>query len=143
MPFLRSLPHPVRSRQTLWKRTKKKKHLRAILNYGHTLGHAIETVTDYKKYRHGEAVAIGMLYATRVAIDMGLTDNTVLEQQLSLIKRLGLPLHTGLKPEEIVKTLYADKKVIAGQTPFYPAHKDWRGDYIGSGNGRDSLSHIE
>src|SRR3989337_2743866 len=57
----------------------KEKHLRAILNYGHTIGHAIETVTNYKKYRHGEAVAIGMLYATRVAIDMRLTDNTVFE----------------------------------------------------------------
>ena len=96
----------------------KEKHLRAILNYGHTIGHAIETVTNYKKYRHGEAVAVGMLYATRVAIDMRLADNTVFERQFSLIKRLGLPLHTGLKPDEIVKTLYADKKVIAGRLRF-------------------------
>jgi len=96
----------------------KEKHLRAILNYGHTIGHAIETVTNYKKYRHGEAVAIGMLYATRVAIDMGLTDTTVFERQLSLIKRLGLPLHMGLNPEVIVKTLYADKKVISGRLRF-------------------------
>lgn len=96
----------------------KEKHLRAILNYGHTIGHAIETVTNYKKYRHGEAVAIGMLYAARIAIDMGLTDNTVFERQLSLIKRLGLPLHTGLNPEEIIKTLYADKKVISGRLRF-------------------------
>ena len=96
----------------------KEKHLRAILNYGHTIGHAIETVTNYKKYRHGEAVAIGMLYASRIAIDMGLADNTVFERQLSLIKRLGLPLQTGLKPEEIVKTLYADKKVLAGRLRF-------------------------
>jgi len=96
----------------------KEKHLRAILNYGHTIGHAIETLTDYKKYRHGEAVAIGMLYASRIAIDMGLAGNVVFERQLSLIKRLGLPLHTGLKPEEIVKTLYADKKVTAGRLRF-------------------------
>lgn len=96
----------------------KERHLRAILNYGHTIGHAIETVTDYKKYRHGEAVAIGMLYATRIAIEMGLTDNGVLERQFSLIKRLGLPLHTGLKSEDIVKALYADKKVVAGRLRF-------------------------
>ena len=96
----------------------KEKHLRAILNYGHTIGHAIETVTNYKKYRHGEAVAIGMLYASRIAIDMGLADTTVFERQFSLIKRLGLPIHTGLNPEEIVKTLYADKKVIAGRLRF-------------------------
>ena len=94
------------------------KHLRAILNYGHTIGHAIETLTDYKKYRHGEAVAIGMLYATKIAIEMGLTNTTVLERQLSLIKRLGLPLHTGLEPEDIIKTLYTDKKAIAGRLRF-------------------------
>ena len=93
-------------------------HLRAILNYGHTIGHAIETVTNYTKYRHGEAVAMGMLYATRIAMEMGLTDTTVLERQLSLIKRLGLPLHTGLKAEDIVKTLYSDKKVISGRLRF-------------------------
>ncbi|MCF6156450.1 MAG: 3-dehydroquinate synthase [Candidatus Brocadia sp.] len=96
----------------------KETHLRAILNYGHTIGHAIETVTDYKKYRHGEAVAIGMLYATRIAIEMGLTDHVVLERQLSLIQRLGLPLHTGLKSEDIVKALYTDKKVISGRLRF-------------------------
>ncbi|TVM03504.1 MAG: 3-dehydroquinate synthase [Candidatus Brocadia sp. WS118] len=96
----------------------KETHLRAILNYGHTIGHAIETITNYTQYRHGEAVAIGMLYATRIALEMGLTDTTVLERQLSLIKRLGLPLHTGLKAEDIVRTLYTDKKVISGKLRF-------------------------
>lgn len=96
----------------------KEKHLRAILNYGHTIGHAIETVTNYQKYRHGEAVAIGMLYATQIAIEMGLTTDTVFERQLSLIKRLGLPLNTGLKPDDIIKALYADKKVISGRLRF-------------------------
>ena len=96
----------------------KETHLRAILNYGHTIGHAIETLTGYKKYRHGEAVAIGMLYATEIAIDMGLTDTSVLERQRSLIKRLGLPLHTGLNPDDIVKTLYTDKKVVRGRLRF-------------------------
>lgn len=96
----------------------KETHLRAILNYGHTIGHAIETLTDYKKYRHGEAVAIGMLYATRIAIEMGLTDTTVYERQLTLIKRLGLPLYAGLQPEDVVKMLYTDKKVISGRLRF-------------------------
>ncbi|MDN3513809.1 MAG: 3-dehydroquinate synthase [Candidatus Brocadia sp.] len=96
----------------------KETHLRAILNYGHTIGHAIETLTGYKKYRHGEAVAIGMLYATEIAIEMGLTDTSVLERQRSLIKRLGLPLHTGLNPDDIVKTLYTDKKVVRGRLRF-------------------------
>lgn len=96
----------------------KETHLRAILNYGHTIGHAIETVTNYARYRHGEAVAMGMLYATRIALEMGLTDITVLERQLSLIRRLGTPLHTGLKAEDLVRTLYTDKKVISGRLRF-------------------------
>lgn len=96
----------------------KETHLRAILNYGHTIGHAIETVTNYTRYRHGEAVAIGMLYATKIAIEMGLTDPLVLERQLSLVRRLGLTLHTGLPSEDIVSALYTDKKAIAGRLRF-------------------------
>ncbi|KKO21245.1 MAG: 3-dehydroquinate synthase [Candidatus Brocadia sp.] len=96
----------------------KETHLRAILNYGHTIGHAIEALTGYKKYRHGEAVAIGMLYATKIAMEMGLTDSLVLERQLSLIRRLGLPLHTGLPPEDMVRALYTDKKTVAGRLRF-------------------------
>lgn len=96
----------------------KETHLRAILNYGHTIGHAIETLTNYKEYRHGEAVAMGMLYASQVAVEMGLADHTVFDRQLSLIKKLELPLYTGLKPESIIKSLYTDKKVISGKLRF-------------------------
>ena len=59
-----------------------------------------------------------MLYATQIAIEMGLTSNIIFERQLSLIKRLGLPIHIGLKPENIIKTLYTDKKAIAGRLRF-------------------------
>lgn len=96
----------------------KEKDLRAILNYGHTIGHAIETITNYKQYRHGEAVAIGMLYATKIAIELGLTDNTVFERQLALMKNLGLSIQTGLKSEAIIKALYTDKKTISGRLRF-------------------------
>lgn len=96
----------------------KEVYLRAILNYGHTIGHAIETLTNYNKYRHGEAIAIGMLYATKIAVEIGLTNNKVYERQMSLIKRLGLPLTIDLKPGDIIKTLYIDKKVISGKLRF-------------------------
>ena len=96
----------------------KEVYLRAILNYGHTIGHAIETLTNYNKYRHGEAIAIGMLYATKIAIGIGLTNNKVYERQVSLIKRLGLPLTIDLKPGDIIKMLYTDKKVISGKLRF-------------------------
>ena len=52
----------------------KEEGLRAILNYGHTIGHALEALTLYKKYRHGEAVAVGMIYVTKIAMEMKLAD---------------------------------------------------------------------
>lgn len=96
----------------------KEKDLRAILNYGHTIGHAIETVTHYKQYRHGEAVAIGMLYATKIAIELGIADTSVFDRQLSIMKNLGLSIQTGLKSEDIIKALYTDKKTVSGRLRF-------------------------
>ncbi|MDR4498314.1 MAG: 3-dehydroquinate synthase [Candidatus Scalindua sp.] len=94
----------------------KEEGIRAILNYGHTIGHALEALTSYKKYRHGEAVAIGMIYATKIAIAMNLTDDTVLKRQETLLNRLGLSLsYNTLNPHDIVRTLYQDKKTIGGK----------------------------
>ncbi len=97
----------------------KEEGIRAILNYGHTIGHALETLTSYKTYRHGEAVAIGMIYATKIALRMDLTDETVLGRQEALLKRLGLSLDYGrLNPHDIVKILYQDKKTVGGKLRF-------------------------
>ncbi|MEK6622322.1 MAG: 3-dehydroquinate synthase [Planctomycetota bacterium] len=96
----------------------KEKHIRAILNYGHTIGHAIETLTDYKKYRHGEAVAMGMLYATKIAVEMGLTNKAVYERQRTLFTKMGLSLNPGLDAGDVIKILYTDKKTVAGRLRF-------------------------
>lgn len=97
----------------------KEEGLRAILNYGHTIGHALEALTSYKKYRHGEAVAIGMVYASKLAKEMGLIDDTVLERQKTLFNKLGLKLKDDkLNPNDIVKILYQDKKTIGGKLRF-------------------------
>ncbi len=94
----------------------KEEGLRAILNYGHTIGHALEALTSYKKYRHGEAVAMGMIYATKIAQEMNLADDTVLKRQESLFKKLGLSLKDNeLNPNDIVRVLYQDKKTIGGK----------------------------
>jgi 3-dehydroquinate synthase len=93
--------------------------LRAILNYGHTIGHALEALTHYKKYIHGAAVAIGMVYASRIAVNMGLTNETVPMRQISLLKRLEMPTgNREFKPDDIIKTLYLDKKTIKGKLRF-------------------------
>ena len=91
----------------------KEEGIRAILNYGHTIGHALEALTSYKKYRHGDAVAMGMIYVTKIARDMNLADESVLKRQELLFDKLGLSLKdTELAPQDIVNILYQDKKTI-------------------------------
>jgi 3-dehydroquinate synthase len=93
--------------------------IRAILNYGHTIGHALEALTSYKKYRHGDAVAMGMIYVSKIARAMNLADETVIKRQESLFLKLGLSLKdTELDPHDIVSKLYQDKKTIAGKLRF-------------------------
>jgi len=96
--------------------------LRAILNFGHTVGHAIEKAENYTM-RHGEAVAIGMVYASRLAHGAGLCDATVPERVEQLIASYGLP--TGLralsrKPtvQELMDTMQIDKKAEGGKVKF-------------------------
>jgi 3-dehydroquinate synthase len=97
----------------------KEEGLRAILNYGHTIGHALEALTSYKKYRHGDAVAMGMIYASKIAMEMNLADESVLKRQESLFVKLGLSLKdTELNPDGIVSILYQDKKTIGGKLRF-------------------------
>jgi 3-dehydroquinate synthase len=96
--------------------------LRAILNFGHTVGHAIETAENYTM-RHGEAVAIGMVYASRLAHRAGLCDAALPERVESLIASYGLPAKlTALKRRpgvtELLDTMMIDKKTEAGKVKF-------------------------
>jgi 3-dehydroquinate synthase len=93
--------------------------LRAILNYGHTVGHAVETLTGYGTYLHGEAVALGMVVAGRIARGMGLWAAEDQARQEALIRAAGLPLELPpLDPDAVLACLQADKKVRAGQVRF-------------------------
>lgn len=94
--------------------------LRAILNYGHTIGHAVESLTRYKVANHGEAVAIGMVAASRLAVELGMWDESCDRRQFDLIEKAGLPtkLPSGLDIEEIIQTLQTDKKVKDGKVRF-------------------------
>lgn len=72
-------------------RDEKESGQRAILNLGHTLGHAIEVLTHYKKYNHGEAVAIGMVYAARLSHHLGLSKKDEAVRIKNLLQKFGLP----------------------------------------------------
>lgn len=89
----------------------KEENLRAILNYGHTIGHAIEALTGYEKYIHGEAVAIGMVYAAMIALNLGYINNLHFERIKSLIDKTGLPTrYYNLSKEDIIELIKHDKK---------------------------------
>lgn len=93
--------------------------LRAILNYGHTIAHALEARESFRGLRHGEAVAIGMVGASHIAEEMGMVSPRVTQRQKHLLETFGLP--TTLKGHDaaaILKLLYRDKKTIGGKLRF-------------------------
>lgn len=89
--------------------------LRAILNYGHTFGHAVETLAGYGVVRHGEAVAIGMVMAARTAVRLGLASNEEVTRIRDLLDAFGLPVNPPAFPvEEYLAVMRHDKKVRDG-----------------------------
>ena len=97
----------------------KEQGLRAILNYGHTIGHAIEAATDYGRYRHGEAVIFGLIAAGEIACREGLWPEAERRRQDALLARLGVPGGlAAVDTERILVCAYADKKRVDGRLRF-------------------------
>jgi 3-dehydroquinate synthase len=97
--------------------------IRAILNYGHTIGHAVESLTGYSQINHGEAVAIGMVAAGAIALQLnpqGQWNSAANQRQNALIKKASLPtrLPAGIHIEDLLSALQSDKKVQAGKVRF-------------------------
>jgi 3-dehydroquinate synthase len=89
---------------------------RALLNYGHTIGHALESLTGYRSFRHGEAVAIGMAAAARIAVECGMLPAAEEARQAGAIRALGLPVRQGsCRPREVLSALRLDKKAARGR----------------------------
>lgn len=93
--------------------------LRMILNYGHTIGHALEATQGYGSYRHGEVVAIGMVAAAMLSEKMGLASRGLVEDHRRLIGAYGLPVGCKVKnPDQILSVMYNDKKALRGRLRF-------------------------
>lgn len=93
--------------------------LRRILNFGHTVGHALEAVTQYRLLRHGEAVAYGMRAASAIAAARGMWTAQADERLAALLQRMGpLPSIASLDADAIVEATRRDKKVVAGALHF-------------------------
>ena len=93
--------------------------LREILNFGHTFAHALESVTRYRTYLHGEAVGWGMIAAARLAVEKGMFSPSEEERVAKLIARVGpLPAWPSMPAAKLIAAMQADKKTRAGRLRF-------------------------
>ena len=98
----------------------KEKGLRAILNFGHTFGHALETIGNNKLYAHGEAVALGMLAATKLSESNSDLDHKVFDRVHSMLRKTGINVNLKKKiiPKKLIKLMQSDKKKNNSQLKF-------------------------
>jgi len=96
-----------------------KSELRFALNYGHTIGHALEAVTAYGRWTHGEAVSLGIVAEARLAARLGIATAETGERQQRLLAALGLPVAAaGLDADAVLAAIRRDKKARDGRVPF-------------------------
>ncbi len=106
--------------------------LRAVLNYGHTFAHAFEALCGYGELLHGEAVAIGMLCASRLAERLGRVDTELTSRQHSLLAALGLPVEVPpLDADRVLDSMRHDKKVEHGRLRFVLPERMGRVELVG------------
>jgi 3-dehydroquinate synthase len=114
-----------KDKATIVEQDEREHDMRAILNYGHTVGHSIETVTGYNSFRHGEAIAIGMAVASRIAVSMGILDEECAAKQNRLLADCGLPtIFPDLDADKVIDTIHLDKKIKEGGKPRFVLPKD-------------------
>ena len=135
---LRHREDPAKSRRRWSPRTNANTNLRAILNFGHTFGHAIEAATAYETYLHGEAVGLGMLIAADLSHRLGLIDAAVKDRVRDILGKAGLPTEAPrIGAAKALALMQMDKKVLAGTVRLVLLEKLGRaivtGDYCASG----------
>jgi 3-dehydroquinate synthase len=93
---------------------------RAVLNFGHTVGHALEAATGYRQLLHGEAVGVGMVKAAALSASQGFCDDTTIKRITALIQRAGLPsdMPPAVSPQRLIQAMEIDKKVAGGKIKF-------------------------
>jgi 3-dehydroquinate synthase len=90
--------------------------LRAQLNYGHTLGHALEAATGYRRYTHGEAIAVGMAAAARMSVELGRMEERECGRIVRLLAAAGLPVRArGVSLAAVLRAMRFDKKFVRGR----------------------------
>jgi 3-dehydroquinate synthase len=99
-------------------------HYRMVLNFGHTLGHAVEALTDYARYKHGEAVAMGMVFAAQLSVLAGRCPQPVADRIRVLVKKVGLPDQWPVRDaQSYIEAMYLDKKSADKKITFILARR--------------------
>ena len=113
------LPRCIRAKADVVARDEREAGLRAILNLGHTFGHALEAATRYKRYLHGEAVGWGMVAATALGVALDRFDERAAARVIRLVLAVGpLPSLPAVGPERLLEVMRADKKARGGRLRF-------------------------
>ena len=92
--------------------------IRAQLNFGHTIGHALETATGYNDYSHGEAISIGMVCACEIAEKLGMIDSSLTRRLETLLRRANLPTKMRAQADAVLDAMKHDKKFKGGINQF-------------------------
>ena len=127
--LIEAIAQSCRDKAWVVENDEKERNLRATLNYGHTFGHAIETLADYHQCRHGEAVAIGMNCAAQLSVNLKLLQPTDLVRQNRLLQAVGLPLNLSdlsldsISADDLLQTMHLDKKSSRGTLKLVLAQK--------------------
>ena len=124
----RALEHVIRRsiriKAHVVSKDEKESGLREILNFGHTFGHALESVTRYRHFQHGEAVAWGMMCAALLGHEVAGTPADMVSRIVALVRQMGpLPPWPDAKPKEIIEAMRSDKKARGGKLRFVLAKK--------------------
>jgi 3-dehydroquinate synthase len=113
------IPRCVEIKADVVSRDERESGLREILNFGHTFGHALESVTKYRRYLHGEAVAWGMIAASLLGHKLGTTGAIEMSRIVSIIGSIGkIPAWPGVPPKTFIEAMLSDKKTRAGKLRF-------------------------
>jgi 3-dehydroquinate synthase len=94
--------------------------IRAVLNFGHTIGHALEAVTGYRQLLHGEALGVGMVKAAALSVQHGFCDSASFNRVVALVRKAGLPVEMppGVSLQNLIQAMEVDKKVAGGKIKF-------------------------
>jgi 3-dehydroquinate synthase len=129
------IPRCVEIKADVVSRDEHESGLREILNFGHTFGHALESVTKYRRYLHGEAVAWGMVAASLLGRELGITRNDDVSRAASLIRRMGkIPDWPRVADKILIAAMFSDKKTRAGKLRFVVSPR------IGEAHSSDAVS---